>query len=118
MHASIQVNSSTSSDVLAELFKEGSVDPSLLMIHPCPPGKKDKSMRSDLMEFQVSQFGLLRMPGWTKVVNIPVGRRRRTIWLLLSNKCEYERQKKLTTNFLPVSLFILLFLFSQIRNKD
>lgn len=57
MHASIQINSSTSSDVLAELFKEGSVDPSLLMIHPCPPGKKDKSMRSDLMEFQVSRFG-------------------------------------------------------------
>ena len=40
-------------DVLAELFQEGANDPSKLMEHPCPPGKKDKTMRTDLMPFQV-----------------------------------------------------------------
>ena len=42
-----------SGDMLAEMFKEGAMDPSRLPIHPCPPGKKDKSMRTDLMDFQV-----------------------------------------------------------------
>lgn len=42
-------------DLLGELFKEGMDDPSSLPIHPCPPGKKDKTMRSDLMTFQVSR---------------------------------------------------------------
>ncbi|SCV71870.1 BQ2448_4564 [Microbotryum intermedium] len=39
-------------DPLSELFKEGGLDPSQLPMHPCPPGKKDKSMRTDLMPFQ------------------------------------------------------------------
>ncbi|KAK4701080.1 hypothetical protein P7C70_g5154, partial [Phenoliferia sp. Uapishka_3] len=39
-------------DLLGELFKEGVGDPALLPEHPCPPGKKDKTMRSDLMGFQ------------------------------------------------------------------
>lgn len=41
-------------DLLGELFKEGVADPALLPEHPCPPGKKDKTMRSDLMPFQAS----------------------------------------------------------------
>lgn len=44
-----------SGDVLGELFKEGGMDPSHLPFHPCPPGKKDKTMRTDLMPFQVRQ---------------------------------------------------------------
>lgn len=40
-------------DMLAELFKEGAMDPSHLPPHPCPPGKKDDTMRTDLMDFQV-----------------------------------------------------------------
>lgn len=43
-------------DMLAELFKEGGNDPTRLPLHPCPPGKKDKSMRSDLMDFQVRKI--------------------------------------------------------------
>ncbi|SCZ88776.1 BZ3500_MvSof-1268-A1-R1_Chr2-1g04630 [Microbotryum saponariae] len=39
-------------DPLSELFKEGGLDPSRLPMHPCPPGKKDKTMRTDLMPFQ------------------------------------------------------------------
>lgn len=44
-------------DVLAELFKEGGIDVASLPIHPCPPGKKDKTMRSELMTFQVRPAG-------------------------------------------------------------
>ncbi|KAK4048336.1 hypothetical protein OIV83_004858 [Microbotryomycetes sp. JL201] len=40
------------SDVLAELFKAGSVDPARLPMHPCPPGRKDDTMRTDLLPFQ------------------------------------------------------------------
>lgn len=43
-------------DILGELFKEGGQDPAALMEHPCPPGKKDKTMRTDLMSFQVGYF--------------------------------------------------------------
>lgn len=42
-----------SGDMLGELFKEGAMDPSHLPTHPCPPGKKDDTMRTDLMDFQV-----------------------------------------------------------------
>jgi SWI/SNF-related matrix-associated actin-dependent regulator of chromatin subfamily A3 len=42
-----------SGDMLGELFKEGAMDPSHLPMHPCPPGKKDDTMRTDLMDFQV-----------------------------------------------------------------
>ncbi|KAM0752884.1 hypothetical protein T439DRAFT_323492 [Meredithblackwellia eburnea MCA 4105] len=49
---SILVQRSERKDVIGELFKEGMSDPALLPLHPCPPGKKDKSMRSDLMPFQ------------------------------------------------------------------
>ncbi|KAM0791191.1 hypothetical protein ACM66B_005674 [Microbotryomycetes sp. NB124-2] len=40
------------SDVLAELFKKGSVDPARLPMHPSPPGRKDDTMRTDLLPFQ------------------------------------------------------------------
>lgn len=50
-----------SGDMLGELFREGAMDPSHLPVHPCPPGKKDDTMRTDLMEFQVS-FGADRLP--------------------------------------------------------
>ncbi|GAA5822173.1 hypothetical protein JCM10212_002977 [Sporobolomyces blumeae] len=39
-------------DVLSNMFSEGSMDPARLPIHPCPPGKKDGSMRTNLMDFQ------------------------------------------------------------------
>lgn len=52
---SIEVSDRLNSDVMATLFREsGASDPSKLLIHPCPPGKKDKTMRSELMTFQVS----------------------------------------------------------------
>lgn len=50
-------------DLLAELFKEGGSDPSALPTHPCPPGKKDKTMRSELMPFQVRLFRLRCLGG-------------------------------------------------------
>lgn len=39
-------------DLLASLFKEGAMDPTALVEHPCPPGKKDGSMRTNLLPFQ------------------------------------------------------------------
>ncbi|GAA5894625.1 hypothetical protein JCM5296_002912 [Sporobolomyces johnsonii] len=39
-------------DLLGDLFKEGVNDPAHLPTHPCPPGRKDGTMRSNLMEFQ------------------------------------------------------------------
>lgn len=39
-------------DILAQLFKEGGQDPATLPPHPCPPGRLDKTMRTDLMRFQ------------------------------------------------------------------
>ncbi|KAK4053900.1 hypothetical protein OIO90_003737 [Microbotryomycetes sp. JL221] len=39
-------------DVISEMFKAGSVDPAQLPVHPCPPGRKDGSMRTDLLHFQ------------------------------------------------------------------
>lgn len=40
-------------DMIASLFAEGGLDPCALPDHPCPPGKKDRTMRTDLMPFQV-----------------------------------------------------------------
>lgn len=39
-------------DLLSSLFKEGAMDPTALPEHPCPPGKKDGTMRTNLMAFQ------------------------------------------------------------------
>lgn len=42
-----------SADVLSSMFSAGSMDPTKLPIHPCPPGRKDGTMKTNLMEFQV-----------------------------------------------------------------
>ncbi|BGP16641.1 hypothetical protein JCM10213_000443 [Rhodosporidiobolus nylandii] len=39
-------------DMLGSMFAEGEMDPASLPTHPCPPGKKDGSMRAELLEFQ------------------------------------------------------------------
>lgn len=39
-------------DLLSSLFKEGSMDPTSLAEHPHPPGKKDGTMRTNLLPFQ------------------------------------------------------------------
>lgn len=39
-------------NLLGQLFREGAMDPTTLPDHPCPPGKKDRTMRTDLMPFQ------------------------------------------------------------------
>ncbi|GAA5893506.1 uncharacterized protein JCM6883_003541 [Sporobolomyces salmoneus] len=39
-------------DMLSSMFSAGSMDPSKLPIHPCPPGRKDGTMKTNLMEFQ------------------------------------------------------------------
>ena len=54
MHDAVEASTYNPVDVLAELFREGANDPSKLVEHPCPPGTKDKTMRTDLMPFQVS----------------------------------------------------------------
>ena len=46
-------------DMLSSMFSAGSMDPAKLPSHPCPPGRKDGTMKSNLMEFQVSR--LLRL---------------------------------------------------------
>lgn len=53
MHDAVIASTYNPVDVLAELFKEGANDPSKLMEHPSPPGTKNKTMRTDLMSFQV-----------------------------------------------------------------
>ena len=40
-------------DLIGDLFKVGALDPARLPGHPCPPGKDDGSMRSNLLPFQV-----------------------------------------------------------------
>ncbi|TKA56849.1 hypothetical protein B0A53_01250 [Rhodotorula sp. CCFEE 5036] len=39
-------------DLIGDLFKVGALDPARLPGHPCPPGKDDGSMRSNLLPFQ------------------------------------------------------------------
>ncbi|GAA5863228.1 hypothetical protein JCM3774_000820 [Rhodotorula dairenensis] len=39
-------------DLIGDLFKVGALDPALLPGHPCPPGKDDGSMKSNLLPFQ------------------------------------------------------------------
>ncbi|GAA6024936.1 hypothetical protein JCM11491_000961 [Sporobolomyces phaffii] len=39
-------------DVLSSMFSAGSMDPANLPSHPCPPGRKDGTMKTNLMEFQ------------------------------------------------------------------
>jgi len=53
-HAVLQERKATQSiDVLSSMFSAGSMDPTKLPIHPCPPGRKDGTMKTNLMEFQV-----------------------------------------------------------------
>lgn len=40
-------------DMLSSMFSAGSMDPAQLPGHPCPPGRKDGTMKTNLMEFQV-----------------------------------------------------------------
>ncbi|GAA5999891.1 hypothetical protein JCM10207_005958 [Rhodosporidiobolus poonsookiae] len=49
---SIRLETRKGSDMLGDMFKAGELDPAHLPSHPCPPGKKDGSMRSNLLEFQ------------------------------------------------------------------
>ncbi|GAA5997106.1 hypothetical protein JCM5350_005383 [Sporobolomyces pararoseus] len=39
-------------DMLSSMFSAGSMDPAQLPSHPCPPGRKDGTMKTNLMEFQ------------------------------------------------------------------
>ncbi|GAA5843841.1 hypothetical protein JCM3766R1_005942 [Sporobolomyces carnicolor] len=39
-------------DLLSSMFSAGSMDPAQLPIHPCPPGRKDGTMKTNLMDFQ------------------------------------------------------------------
>lgn len=40
-------------DFVNDMFKDGEMDPANLPTHPCPPGKTDGAMRTNLLEFQV-----------------------------------------------------------------
>jgi len=51
-------------DMLSSMFSAGSMDPASLPSHPCPPGRKDGTMKTNLMEFQVSESGIFRYTSW------------------------------------------------------
>jgi SWI/SNF-related matrix-associated actin-dependent regulator of chromatin subfamily A3 len=53
MSQSLLLEKTKKVDFVNDMFKEGEMDPANLPTHPCPPGKKDGSMRTDLLEFQV-----------------------------------------------------------------
>lgn len=53
MRASILLDKKNKVDMLGSMFQEGAMDPAHLVEHPCPPGKDDGSMKTDLMPFQV-----------------------------------------------------------------
>jgi len=53
MRASILLDKKNKVDMLGSMFQEGAMDPAHLKEHPCPPGKTDGSMRTDLLPFQV-----------------------------------------------------------------
>ncbi|BGP25055.1 hypothetical protein JCM10295v2_003975 [Rhodotorula toruloides] len=52
MRQSILLARQNKGDMLGDMFKEGAMDPAALPIHPCPPGRKDGTMRTDLLPFQ------------------------------------------------------------------
>ncbi|GAA6050321.1 hypothetical protein JCM3770_002961 [Rhodotorula araucariae] len=52
MRASILLDKQNKVDVLGSMFQEGAADPALLPMHPCPPGKKDGTMKASLLPFQ------------------------------------------------------------------
>ncbi|TNY23571.1 SNF2 family N-terminal domain-containing protein [Rhodotorula diobovata] len=52
MRASILLDKKNKVDMLGSMFQEGAMDPAHLKEHPCPPGKTDGSMRTDLLPFQ------------------------------------------------------------------
>ncbi|GAA5921661.1 hypothetical protein JCM3775_001751 [Rhodotorula graminis] len=52
MRASVLLDKKNKVDMLGSMFQEGAMDPARLAGHPCPPGKEDGSMRTDLMPFQ------------------------------------------------------------------
>lgn len=54
MRQSILLARQNKGDMLGDMFKEGAMDPASLPVHPCPPGRKDGTMRTDLLPFQVS----------------------------------------------------------------
>lgn len=55
MRQSILLARQNKGDMLGDMFKEGAMDPAALPVHPCPPGRKDGTMRTDLLPFQVSR---------------------------------------------------------------
>lgn len=63
MRQSILLARQNKGDMLGDMFKEGAMDPASLPVHPCPPGRKDGTMRADLLPFQVSRdpIDLLRL---------------------------------------------------------
>lgn len=63
MRQSILLARQNKGDMLGDMFKEGAMDPATLPVHPCPPGRKDGTMRTDLLPFQVSRepIDLLRL---------------------------------------------------------
>ncbi|BGP02413.1 SNF2 family helicase [Rhodotorula toruloides] len=52
MRQSILLARQNKGDMLGDMFKEGAMDPAALPVHPCPPGRKDGTMRTDLLPFQ------------------------------------------------------------------
>ncbi|GAA5865684.1 hypothetical protein JCM8547_002749 [Rhodosporidiobolus lusitaniae] len=52
MRQSILLEQGKKPDLINDMFKEGEMDPANLPVHRCPPGKKDGSMRTNLLEFQ------------------------------------------------------------------
>ena len=48
----IEQDDRATGDLLSSLFKEGAMDPTSLPEHPCPPGRKDGTMRTNLLPFQ------------------------------------------------------------------
>ncbi|BGP40521.1 hypothetical protein JCM10449v2_004483 [Rhodotorula kratochvilovae] len=63
MRASILLDKKNKVDVLGSMFQEGAMDLSQLPMHPCPPGKKDGTMKANLLPFQVhTAFSLRSRP--------------------------------------------------------
>ncbi|GAA5833205.1 hypothetical protein JCM9279_001454 [Rhodotorula babjevae] len=52
MRASILLDKKNKVDMLGSMFQEGAMDPARLVEHPCPPGREEGTMRTDLMPFQ------------------------------------------------------------------
>ncbi|GAA5925522.1 uncharacterized protein JCM15063_005048 [Sporobolomyces koalae] len=70
----LERKSNPTGDVLSSMFSAGSMDPSSLPVHPCPPGRQDGTMKANLMEFQKQGLAwMIKMehPSLPKTVDDP-----------------------------------------------